>query len=202
MTYLEDLNVGVAGGDGEGFDECTAADGRVLLGAHEAHNVEQAAVGIVRSASPVVAILVESLALALCVADGEGRDLVEVEDGPVLWAVVRAVGEHVLCEEVLVGARVVRVLVLEDRALVNVELGEEDIVDVGVRRGVRVCGCEGRGGYRRGQCSCEHGSLSRRTSERAVREERESRRGGGRHRSAVAARLEVRAGVHSSVQPS
>ena len=60
------------------------------------------------------------------------------ENRPILAADVRLVGKHQLGQHTLVSTDGRRVLVLHDRALVNVERGNEDIFDMALGRIARI----------------------------------------------------------------
>ena len=147
------------------------AHARVLLGPDKAHDEEQAALVVRRRERDAVvvrrrrcSVLVDGAGLTLEVGaglgerrrvDDEARDLVEVEDGPVFGAVVRAVGEHVLGEEAVRGVRGQPVGPREDDNHEERKGG----------RTARLCRSEpgtGGGGASPGRCRTRRGGRTRR----------------------------------------
>lgn len=135
------------------------ANARILLGPNQAEDVEEHCIlGRLRRliGSPFALDVGSCLHLRqqrrIC---PKGRYLTEEEDGPVFRSVVCTVGEHVLGEEaavashrqlllpsgacseqkvehaLLICACWCRVLVLDGAALVDIEFGQEDILDLG-----------------------------------------------------------------------
>jgi len=80
-------------------------------------------------APPSSALLQLTLLVFLLLA----RILVQKEDGPILIASVRLIGQHQLSEHVLVAGDCHGILVLHDGTAVNVKGSDQDVFDVVVR---------------------------------------------------------------------
>lgn len=130
------------------------ADGLVLLSASGRGLV--AVFQALLAAPSAAAALSPCLALLLL----GRRVLVQEEDGPVLAPDVGLVGQHELGQHGLVAADGGRVLVLHDGAAINVERGDEDVLDMVLDRVGGILGAQPHAGAEvRGSMGCGLGGV-------------------------------------------